>query len=316
MCRAFLSPYWDTEGNERYTGRFNLGAITLALPRYAIMSEGDRDKFFDILDKHYDYAIEVHTLTYEKMRKVKAKTNPLMFCEGGCLVKLNPDDTIGPALESATYSIGFIGLEEVSYHMTGKHLHEDNSFAIEVLEHLNYRIEKSKKETGKLIALYSTPSESLCDKMQRADRYKFGAIPFVTDKEYYHNSFHVGSNFILNATDKQDVEYPLFHLANGGHIMYNEFPTVDNFEGIKLLVDRAMAMGFYYGVNLEIGTCHDCGFQGQISCTCPVCDSTNVTGITRVCGYLGYSSKQGDTRYNQGKHAEVINRVKHFGVIQ
>ena len=157
MCRAYLSPYVDKEGKERYIGRFNLGAITLSLPRYAILSGGDKEKFFKLVDKYFDYAIEVHNLTYDKMRKVKASSNPLLFSEGGCLVKLKPNDTIETALESATYSIGYIGLTEVCYLMTGKHLHQDNSFAIEVLDHLNKRIEHAKKETGKLIALYGTP---------------------------------------------------------------------------------------------------------------------------------------------------------------
>ena len=146
MCRAYLSPFWDENGKERYIGRANLGAVSLALPRYAIMSEGNKDKFFEILDKYFDYAMEVHNLTYEKMRKVKAKTNPLMFCEGGGLYKLDPEDTIEKALEYMTYSIGYIGLTEVCYYMTGKHLHEDNSFAIEVLKHLNKRIEEEKAE--------------------------------------------------------------------------------------------------------------------------------------------------------------------------
>ena len=106
---------------------------------------------------NFDYAMQVHNLTYEKMRKAKASSNPLLFCEGGCLVKLDPNDTIEEALKSATYSIGYIGLEEVSYLMTGKHLHQDNSFAIEVLDYLNNKIEIAKKETGKLIALYGTP---------------------------------------------------------------------------------------------------------------------------------------------------------------
>ena len=30
---------------------------------------------------------------------------------------------------------------------------------------------------------------------------------------------------------------------------------------------------------------------------------------------LGHKKKNGDTRYNEGKHAEVDNRVKHFGCI-
>lgn len=136
-----------------------LSAISLSLPRYAILSNGNREEFFKILDKYFDYAMEVHNLTYEKMRKVKAKTNPLMFCEGGGIYKLNPEDTIEKALDYMTYSIGYIGLTEVSYIMTGKHLHEDNSFAKEVLQHLNNRIDEAKKETGKLIALYATPKK-------------------------------------------------------------------------------------------------------------------------------------------------------------
>ncbi len=58
----------------------------------------------------------------------------------------------------------------------------------------------------------------------------------------------------------------------------------DNFEGFKAIIDHAMKEGLYYGINLEVGDCHDCGYHGQISDTCPKCQSGNVTGITRCCG--------------------------------
>lgn len=311
-CRAYLSPWYDENGKERYIGRANLGAVSLALPRYAIWSKGNKEKFFEILDKYFDYAMEVHNLTYEKLRKVKAKTNPLMFCEGGGIYKLNPEETIEKALDYMTYSIGYIGLTEVCYIMTGKHLHEDNSFAIEVLEHLNKRIEEEKEKSGKLIALYGTPSEGYCDKLLRADRELFGEISFVTDKKWYHNSFHVGSNFEIDALSKQIKEAPLFHLSNGGHIVYNEYPMVDNFKGFKELIDYAMREGLYYGVNVENNTCGDCGYVGDFKDNCPKCNSKNTVMITRCCGYLGFKNKNGDTRYNEGKNAEVENRVKHF----
>ena len=291
-----------------------LSAISLSLPRYAILSNGNREEFFKILDKYFDYAMEVHNLTYEKMRKVKAKTNPLMFCEGGGIYKLNPEDTIEKALDYMTYSIGYIGLTEVSYIMTGKHLHEDNSFAKEVLQHLNNRIDEAKKETGKLIALYATPSEGLCDKLLRSDKAKFGSIEYITDKEWYHNSFHVGSNFDIDAVSKQLIESELFHLSNGGHIVYNEYPMTDNFEAFKSIVDFAMSEGLYYGVNVENNTCLDCGNTGDFKNKCPKCDSENTSMITRCCGYLGFKKKNGETRYNKGKDAEVENRVKHFSV--
>ena len=65
MCRAYLTPYWDENGVERYIGRFNLGCISLALPRYAIMANGDKEEFFRIIDKYYYYAIEVNMISYE-----------------------------------------------------------------------------------------------------------------------------------------------------------------------------------------------------------------------------------------------------------
>lgn len=314
-CRAYLSPYWDENGKERYIGRFNLGAVSLNLPRYAIMSNGNKKIFFSLIDKYFEYAMDVHKYTYEKMRKVKAKTNPLLFMEGGSLLKLGANDAIEPLLKSCTYSIGYIGLTEVCYLMTGKHLHEDSSFAKKVLEYLNEKIEKAKKETNMLIALYATPSEGLCDKFCRDDRDKFGAIKHVTDKKWYHNSFHVDSGVHINAIEKQKIESELFHLSNGGHIVYNEFPNVDNFEGYKTIVDNAMKLGLYFGVNKEISTCNTCGHQGDFLGKCPNCNSKDVNTIDRVCGYLGWRQQNGETRYNEGKTAEVDQRSKHFDII-
>jgi ribonucleoside-triphosphate reductase len=80
------------------------------------------------------------------------------------------------------------------------------------------------------------------------------------------------------------------------------------------MIDYAMELGLYYGINLELGSCKDCGFEGSIFSTCPKCSSTNVSGITRCCGYLGNKIKDGETRYNKGKDAEVDNRVRHFDI--
>ena len=75
-----------------------------------------------------------------------------------------------------------------------------------------------------------------------------------------------------------------------------------------------MKEGLYYGINLELGKCNDCGYEGTIFSECPKCNSSKVAGITRCCGYLGYKLKDGDTRYNKGKNAEVENRVRHFNI--
>lgn len=317
MCRAQLSPYFDEQGNERYVGRFNLGAVSLNLPRYAIQSNKDKEKFYEILDKYLDYAKQVHIYTFEKMRKVKGKTNPLLFCEGGCIDSVGYDETIEKCIKSCTYSFGYIGLEEVNYFMTGKHLHEDSTFAEEVLDYITAKCEEFKKETGLAFALYGTPSESMCHKLATTDRKRFGVIEGVTDKSYYENSFHVGSRFSLDAFTKQDIEAKLYHKSNGGHISYCEFEMVDNFDAYKAVIDRAMKLGLYFEINFEKGLCNVCGHEGAMpQGKCPKCQATNISIASRVCGYLGYKKQEGDTRLNAGKLDETNAREKHFGIFE
>lgn len=315
-CRAYLSPYWDEEGRERYVGRFNIGCVTLGLVRYAIESKGDMEVFYKLLDDNFDIAMECHKYTYDKLSRVRATSNPLMFMEGGSIKKLKATDTIESLLPSATASIGYIGLHEAVLLLSGKGIHDNQALAIEILQHLRDKVEQAKVDTGHLIALYGTPSEGLCDKYLRMDREKYGVIPGVTDKDYYMNSFHIDVTHQLSALEKQAIEEPLFHISSGGRIHYSEFPKTSNYEAILAIVNAGMKKGLYLGVNIESGTCHDCKAQGDFKeGTCYVCGSSNITVVDRCCGYLGYHTHNGDTRYNKGKKAEVNSRVKHFGIV-
>lgn len=285
MCRAFLSPWWNKEGKEVYTGRFNIGAITLNLPGLAIQSDKDFNIYFGLIDKYFDLIIQTHLFTYNKLSKVKAASNPLFFCEGGCAVQLNHEDTIEEALKCATASIGYIGLEEACYFMTGKHLHENAIFGEMVLEHLNNKIEEACEKYDRLFALYGSPSEGLCDKMLRGDLAKYGVIEGVTDKEWYTNSHHIDVRADITSTEKLEIESSFFKYAKGGRIGYTEWSNPDNFEAMLQQINYAMKLGFYYGINFENSTCMDCGAKGDFKDgKCPICGSDNVTVIDRVCG--------------------------------
>jgi ribonucleoside-triphosphate reductase len=323
-CRAFLSPWYKDGGQHPssptdpivYTGRANCGAITINTVRCAIEAKGDVTKFFQLFDKNLNLALTVHDITYQQLSKIKASSNPLFFCEGGCHIKLDPNETIERAIRTFTWGIGYIGLTEASYLMTGKATHEDNSFAIKVLEHLNKQLDKAKEEMGLLFAVYATPAESLCYTFRDKDYEKYGEIKGVTDKPYYMNSFHVDVQAPVNAIQKQDIEDPLFHLSKGGRITFNEFPNKFNFQGVKEVVDYAMTKGKYFGVNIELDMCNDCDEEGEFEdYICPNCGSSNITMIDRVCGYLSYRKLDGDTRYNKGKFQEVEDRVDHFGIV-
>ena len=79
-------------------------------------------------------------------------------------------------------------------------------------------------------------------------------------------------------------------------------------EAIRILVRRAMKMGFYEGVNLSLAYCDDCGYQELEMDECPKCGSRNLTKIDRMNGYLSYSRIHGDTRLNEAKMAEIKER--------
>lgn len=311
-CRAFLSPYYNEEGKEIYMGRFNIGAITLILPKMAIESKGDLNEFYRLIDEHMEMAAKVHEYTYRRMSQKKASSNPLFFCEGGAWTKLNYDDTIEKALEAATASFGYIGLEEAVYCLTGKHLDENIDLAKAILQRMKDNTEFYKEKYNRLFALYSTPSEGLCDKALKKDLKTYGLIEGVTDKEWYTNSFHVGVERKVTALEKMALENELFHIPTGGRIVYTEWYQTDNYEAIEAVANKAMEYGLYFGINIEASTCKDCGktdFEGKV---CPSCKSTRVITVSRVCGYLGISDDEGESRFNDGKKAERDNRVKHY----
>ena len=51
---------------------------------------------------------------------------------------------------------------------------------------------------------------------------------------------------------------------NGGKIQYVKYPISYNKDAIITLIERAMDMGFYEGVNLSLSYCDDCGIKSLI----------------------------------------------------
>ena len=72
----------------------------------------------------------------------------------------------------------------------GKSLVEDGAFALEVMEHINKRVDEFKEEDGNLYAIYGTPAENLCGLQIRQFREQYGIIEGVSDRPYVSNSFH------------------------------------------------------------------------------------------------------------------------------
>lgn len=288
-CRAYLSPFWDEQGNEIYTGRSNIGAVTLNLPKIGLESKGDWNKFFDLIDKYSDIVFAIHEDYYTKISKTKGSSNPLYFCEGGAWTKVGYDEEVGKIYEASTASLGYIGIYETLKAMNVPK-EEYLKYGTKIVAYLKKLTEKATINYNHLYALYSTPAESLCYRFQKINRKDYGVIEDVTDREYITNSFHVPVWEDVSVPEKIAFEAPFHKLATGGRISYNEFVYgVDN-SVLEQAINFAMENGMYYGVNVVAGTCNQCGYSGDFHDNCPKCGTHDITVVTRVCGLTIKSS--------------------------
>ena len=316
-CRAFLSPWFERGGMEPadaedkpvFVGRFNIGAVSLHLPMIYAKAKQESRPFFEVLDYYLELIRQLHIRTYAYLGEMRASTNPLAYCEGGFYGgHLKFHEKIKPLLKTATASFGITALNELQELHNGKSLVEDGQFAIDTLQHINDKIAEYKKADGNLYAIYGTPAESLCGLQITQFRKKYGVIEHVSDRPYVSNSFHCHVTEDITPIEKQDLEGRFWDLSNGGKMKYEKYAIDYNLDAIRILVRRAMKLGFYEGVNLSLAYCDDCGHQELEMDVCPKCGSKNLTKIERMNGYLSYSRVKGDTRLNDAKMAEIAER--------
>ncbi|WP_242974647.1 anaerobic ribonucleoside-triphosphate reductase [Lacrimispora amygdalina] len=330
-CRAFLSPWYekggiyqsDPEDKPIFTGRFNLGVVTLHLPMILMKSMKEKKDFYEVLDYYMELIRKFHKRTIDYIGNLRAGGNPMCFCEGGMLGgNLRPDEKIASLLKSCTISFGITALNELQMLYNGKSIREDGKFALEVMEHINNLVDRYKKEDGILYAIYGTPAETLAGKQIEQFRTKYGVVEGVSSKEFVTNSFHDAVWETITPIQKQDDEKRFWNLSNGGKIQYCKYPIQYNLGAIKTLVRRAMKIGFYEGVNLSLSYCNHCGHEELNMTICSHCGSKNITMIDRMNGYLGFtrvgtidgdfdfdSDPEKTSRFNKSKVAELGMRV-------
>ena len=233
-CRAFLSPWYERGGmypaddkdSPVFVGRFNIGVVSLHLPMILAKARQESRDFYEVLDYYLELIRKIHIRTYAYLGELKASTNPLAYCEGGFYGgHLGLHDKIKPLLKTATASFGITAFNELQQLYNKKSLVEDGQFALEVLEHINKKIEEFKEEDGNLYAIYATPAENLCGLQVKQFREKYGIIENVSDREYVSNGFHCHVTEDITPIEKQDLEYRFWELSNGGKIQYVNTPS-------------------------------------------------------------------------------------------
>ena len=322
-CRSFLTPYVDPKTNQpKYYGRFNQGVVTVNLVDIALSSKKDLNKFWEIFDERMELCHKGLRCRHERLKGTTSDVAPILW-QYGALARLKPGEKIDSLLYGgySTLSLGYAGLWETVYYLTGKKLTEDEGkeMGLQIMRKLNEYTQKWKESEGIDYSLYGTPLESTTYKFAKALQRRFGIIKGVTDKNYITNSYHVHVTEPISAFAKLKLESEFQELSPGGAISYVEVPNMqDNIpaviEVIKFIYDNIM----YAELNTKSDYCMVCGYDGEIKIEeadgklywrCPNCGNTDQDKMNvsrRTCGYIGSQF------WNQGRTQEIRDRVLHL----
>ena len=325
-CRSFLTVE-DSQmlpnGRHKFYGRFNQGVVTINLVDVACSSEGDMDRFWQILDERLELCHRALRCRHERLLGTISDVAPILW-QNGALARLKKGETIDKLLYNgySTISLGYAGLYEMCMRMLGKS-HTDpeaKPFALKVMQRLNDKCKEWREAENISYSVYGTPMESTTYKFAKCLQKRFGIIPGVTDKNYITNSYHVHVSEKIDAFSKLKFEAEFQKLSPGGAISYIEVPNMQtNIPAVLSVMQFIYNNIMYAELNTKSDFCEKCGYDGEIKIVedeagkrvweCPNCgnrDQNKLFVARRTCGYIGTQF------WNQGRTQEIRDRVLHL----
>ena len=324
-CRSFLTVE-DSQmlpnGKHKFYGRFNQGVVTINQVDLACSSEGDMDRFWQILDERLELCHRALRCRHERLLGTISDVAPILW-QNGALARLKKGETIDKLLYNgySTISLGYAGLYEMCMRMLGKS-HTDpeaKPFALKVMQRLNDKCKEWREAENISYSVYGTPMESTTYKFAKCLQKRFGIIPGVTDKNYITNSYHVHVSEKIDAFSKLKFEAEFQKLSPGGAISYIEVPNMQtNIPAVLSVMQFIYNNIMYAELNTKSDFCEKCGYDGEIKIVedeagklvweCPNCgnrDQNKLFVARRTCGYIGTQF------WNQGRTQEIRDRVLH-----
>lgn len=337
-CRSFLTPD-RIEGNPanalnydpnkgKYWGRFNMGVCTVNLFDAALSSNRNEGEFWKLLDDRCELCHTGLKVRINRLASATSDVAPILW-QHGALARLQPHEKLEKLVYGgySTASLGYAALYECVKYMTGLNLtdKEGEAFGMRVMNFLNDKCAKWKKEENIDYSVYGTPLETTTYKFAKMAKKKFGDDVFVNldghDRDYVTNSSHTPVFQNIDAFDKLDIDGKFQELSPGGNVIYIETPNLQNnieaiLEVIKYMYNHTM----YGELNTKSDYCMNCGYDGEIMVVedekthklvweCPNCknrDQNKMQVTRRTCGYLG------SHYWNQGRTDEIRSRVLHL----
>lgn len=268
----------DTFGN----GGLNIGShrvVTVNLPKVGIQANRDKKAFFHILDKRLEAAKKLLIVHRAYLLKERIENG------NGFLKFFEPLKWF--SLEHFFSTIGITGVFEMCYFMgLDIRSEEGTQFVLEVLSHIERRLDEFTDETGYNFNCEEIPGESASVTLAKKDRLAFGrdVQPFAL----YSNQY---IPVIAEATILERIKLSgkFMSLLSGGGILHlNMSDKIQNKHQMRKLIEVALKNGVeHFAINYGFAVCQ----EGHVSIagnstTCPICGSPIDDYLTRIIGYF------------------------------
>lgn len=254
-------------GSAEMTG--SIGVVTINMARLGYLYEGNKEVFFEQLDK----LMEIAKSTLEKKRLFIQE----MYDRG-----LFPyTKRYLPHFRNHFSTIGVNGMNEMVRNFTNDK--EDitttfgNDFCIEILDYIRNRIKEFQEQTGNLYNLEATPAEGTTYRFAKEDKKRFPAILQAGQGEniYYTNSSQIPVDFTQDPFEALMIQDELQCKYTGGtvlHLYMNE--RISSPEACKNFVKTVLTKFRlpYITVTPVFSVCPVHGYLNGEHEYCPKCD--------------------------------------------
>lgn len=273
--------------------------VTINVPQaaYRAAKNGRKDieGLFEELDMTMELAVQAHL---EK----RVRTAEMMSGPGRPLYQIGRLASDGKPyvdLDTCTYILGLIGVNDAVNFLVGQELHESEEamdMALRVVAHMFLKAKKLSKKHNMKFTLEESPAESAARRLAKTDLVYFAdeARPVVKgdneDVVYYTNSVHLSADAPVSLVERIRLQGRFHSMIESGAITHafvgEEKPSA---QSIERLIHNTFfrTQTAQITISPEFTYCNACdhNMRGLVE-RCAKCGSDNVVGETRVVGYF------------------------------
>jgi ribonucleoside-triphosphate reductase len=291
-CRLRTTIEDDTMIKRPETMRFcGFQNVTINLPQCAYKAgEGNFQGIFAEIDKAMEICVKAHLQKRDFVRKLMSNPSMPLWQIG----KPAADGRPYIDLDTCTYIIGLIGLNECLEHLIGEELHDSEEalrMGLKIISYMYFTIKGIGRKYGMKFSLEESPAESAARRLAKMDMRNYPvAEQYVRgdlnkDEIYYTNSIHLRPDADVDLVTRIRKQSMFHSLIESGAIIHafvgESQPSPD---GIRNLVEKTFrnTQAAQLTISPEFTVCRRCKqMTPGMSETCAHCGAGNLAGIRR-----------------------------------